>query len=108
MRDLFGIALVHLTAIRLDEEFRHGRKRYTLDSPLPKRVDDAKREFWGAYAPRVLRLAPSPIAGLMYTAIALRGGVCGEGAANGTRGAYTPRIMRFSSQQLFAIKSQRL
>src|SRR6476659_10059202 len=42
-----------------------GRKQYTLDSPLPKRVDDRKREFWGAHAPRVLRLASSPIVGLM-------------------------------------------
>jgi len=33
-RDLFGVALVHLATISLDEEFRHrGWKRYTLDSP---------------------------------------------------------------------------
>jgi len=27
MRDLFGVALVHLAAISLDEEFRHGGAR---------------------------------------------------------------------------------
>jgi hypothetical protein len=34
MRDLFRVALIHLTTISLDEEFRHGRTK-TIHSDAP-------------------------------------------------------------------------
>ena len=37
MRDLFGVALVHLAAISLDEEFRHGGwKQYIVTPRAPR------------------------------------------------------------------------
>jgi hypothetical protein len=37
MRDLFGVALVHLAAISLDEEFRHGGwKQYMASKGRPR------------------------------------------------------------------------